>query len=558
MCCTFGDTVDVEWWYTYHLPLREAIDRRGRLTEIAGDFAGMTVAEARRATVEALQASGALLDRRPVEQTVRVHERCDTPVEYIVTRQWFVRVLDHKEIFLRIGESITWRPDHMKARYREWVEGLHWDWCVSRQRYYGVPIPVWYCTECDAVLLPAGAQLPLDPTAASPPAPCSCGSTSFTPESDVLDTWATSSCSPQIAGRSLAEPALYAEVFPMAVRPQAHEIIRTWAFYTIVMSHYRFGAIPWREVLISGWGLAPGDTEKISKSRGGGPMAPMEMLERYSADAARYWAASTGLGKDAVISEEKIAAGAKLVTKLWNVARFAERFIAGYEIPSETPALSSADRWILSRLQRVVRSATASFEQYEYAAAKNDVEQFFWTDLSDNYLEMAKKRLYDEGNPGHDAARYALYRLLRSTVLLFAPILPYVTEEIYQALFRSDAVPSVHRAPWPQADDELIDPGSEAAGEALVAIATAVRRYKSESSLSLGAELERVSVQVAEVGLLEALRDAEDDISGVTRAREVVIGDAPEERYEGIALEVAGSAAVSVWVCPLTPQPPLP
>jgi valyl-tRNA synthetase len=554
MCCTFGDTVDVEWWYTHHLPLREAIDRRGRLTAVAGPFEGMTVEEGRRATIEALEKRGELLDRQPIEQSVRVHERCDTPVEYIVTRQWFVRVLDHKEVFLRIGDGLRWRPEHMRARYREWVEGLHWDWCISRQRYYGVPIPVWYCTECDAVLLPDESQLPLDPTVESPPTPCSCGSTAFTPEADVLDTWATSSCSPQIAGRSLAEPALYAEVFPMSVRPQAHEIIRTWAFYTIVMSHYRFGAVPWREVLISGWGLAPGDTEKISKSRGGGPMAPLEMLERYSADAARYWAASTGLGKDAVISEEKIAAGAKLVTKLWNVARFAERFIAGYEPPpasrfqaENAPTLSSADRWILSRTQRLIRSATAAFEEYEYATAKNDVEQFFWTELSDNYLEMAKKRLYDEAGAGHAAARYTLHRLLHTIVLLFAPILPYVTEEIYQALFRRE-IPSVHRVPWPQADDGLIDSGAEAAGFCLVAVATAVRRYKSDHALSLGAELDRIHLQVAEIALLEALRDAEDDISGVTRAREVLIDHTAEEGDEGIALEVGGSEAVEVRV----------
>ncbi|HLJ69613.1 MAG TPA: valine--tRNA ligase [Chloroflexota bacterium] len=534
MCCTFGDTVDVAWWHTHNLPLREALDRHGRMTPLAEQFAGLTVPEARQAVVQALRQHGAILAEQPVEQTVRAHERCDTPVEFIVTRQWFIRVLDNKETFLQIGDAIDWRPPHMKARYREWVEGLSWDWCISRQRYYGVPFPVWFCSECGAVIVADEDQLPVDPTTEQPPRPCSCGGTAATAEEDVMDTWATSSLSPQIAGGQLSNPALYAEVFPMSLRPQAHEIIRTWAFYTIVMSHYRFGATPWKEVLISGWGLAPGGTEKISKSRGGGPMAPMEMLQRYSADALRYWAASTGLGKDSYISEEKIAAGAKLVTKLWNVTRFAARFLEGYEAPAAMPPLSPADRWTLSRLQRLVQHATSSFEAYEYAAAKNDTEIFFWRDLSDNYLEMAKKRLYDDANPGHRGACYTLYHTLRSVNLLFAPILPFTSEEVHGALFAAGGSPTVHRGPWPEADQRLLDGPAERAGEALVEIATAVRRHKSDRNLSLGAELERLHVTVTDPALLQALAGAEDDIASVTRAREVTIGAEPAESLQTI------------------------
>src|SRR5579884_112393 len=349
MCCTFGDTTDIEWWYAHRLPLRQVIDRTGRLTE--GPFSGETVGEARQGTIATLDEQGAIRGRRPIEHAVRVHERCGTPVEYVVTRQWFIKLLDRKEELLRAGHDVCWFPEGMETRYSEWVQGLRWDWLISRQRYYGVPFPVWYCSGCGEPILATPEQLPVDPTVDQPPQHCECGSGEIVPETDVMDTWATSSLSPQIVSRWLEDPALYHRLFPMSLRPQAYEIIRTWAFYTIVQSQYHFGELPWRDIMISGWGLAPSGAAKISKSKGGGPMAPMEMLQRYSADAVRYWAASTSLGKDAIISEEKIASGAKLATKLSNVANLASRFLQGYAPPAEPPALSPADRWILDALQ---------------------------------------------------------------------------------------------------------------------------------------------------------------------------------------------------------------
>jgi valyl-tRNA synthetase len=547
MCCTFGDTMDVEWWYTYNLPLKEALDRRGRMTAIAGPFDGMTVPEARRAMIAALDDAGLLLGRQPVRQVVRVHERDDTPVEFIVTQQWFTRVLDHKDTFLDAGSRIAWHPAHMEARYREWVENLSWDWIISRQRYFGVPFPVWYCTECGEVVLADREQLPVDPVEDQPPRPCECGSTSFTPEEDVFDTWATSSLSPQIVGRWLSDPALFDRVFPMSLRPQAHEIIRTWAFYTIVKSHYHFDELPWTDVLISGWGLAPEGAGKISKSRGGGPMEPMEMLERYSADAARYWAASTGPGKDSVISEEKIGAGAKLVTKLWNVARLSERFLEGYVPPAEIPPLTPADRWILSTVQRLITNVTAFFREYDYAAAKNDIEIFFWRDLSDNYLEMAKKRLYDEESPGREGARYTLHRTLLTVLTLFAPILPYVTEEIYRGLFAGDGE-SIHRCPWPVADPALLDENDEAIGSVLVAVAGAVRRYKSDRNLSLSAELPRLVIDLQDARLRAAVDGAGDDISSVTRAERVEIGGEPADGLDEVPFSSTRSLAMRIYL----------
>ncbi|HEX6483507.1 MAG TPA: valine--tRNA ligase [Ktedonobacteraceae bacterium] len=538
MCCTFGDVTDVEWWYKYNLPLKIVIGRDGRMTEAAGEFAGLTIREARCSIIEALEARGLVLARQPVRRSVRVHERCDTPVEYIVTRQWFIRVLDYKKELLEAGEQITWHPEHMKARYREWVENLSWDWSISRQRYYGVAFPVWYCTDCGEILLADVDQLPVDPTDQQPRRACSCGSTSFIPEEDVMDTWATSSMSPQIVGRWLVDKELYEMVFPMSLRPQGHEIIRTWAFYTIVKSYHEFGVLPWKEVAISGWGLAGEGAGKISKSRGGGPMPPMEMIEKYSADAVRYWASSTGFGRDAIISEEKIAVGAKLVTKLWNVARFSERFLEEYRVPTELPAFTPTDRWLLSRTQRLILRATGLFRNYDYAAAKSETESFFWRELADNYLEMSKERLYDASNEMHEGARYTLYHVFLAVLKLFAPFLPYVTETIYKSLFAgSEGTESIHAASWPQADEAMIDDKAEAAGELLVDLATAVRRYKSESSISLGTELQRLQLATTDASIAEMLQEARADIKSVTRASTIEVSQTLDPDVEQIKTE---------------------
>ncbi len=354
-----------------------------------------------------------------------------------------------------------------------------------------------------------------------------------------MDTWATSSLSPQIVGQWLANPALYAKVYPFSLRPQAHEIIRTWAFYTIVKSHHHFGATPWTDAAISGWGLAPEGAGKISKSRGGGPMPPMEMLDQYSADAVRYWTSSTGFGKDSLISEEKIQIGAKLVTKLWNVARFAERFLTSLASPLSggiEGGLTPADRWILARTQRMIRRVTDLFRGYDYAAAKSEIETFFWRDLADNYLEMAKLRLYNEDAAREDTgAAFAVYHVLLATLKLFAPFLPHVTEAIYQALFAErDGAISIHLACWPQPDARFEDAAAEAFGETLVEIATAVRRYKSERGLSLGAEIGLLCLTTHDAALAEQCRAAAQDLVSVTRAQRIEIVDALDG--EGIIL----------------------
>lgn len=538
MCCTFGDATDKEWWYTHRLPLVEAIGRDGRLTSAAGAFTGLPVTEARRQIVAALREQDLLIAQESTDQVVPVHERCDTPIETIMSHQWFIRILDFKQALLEAGEKVRWHPEHMHIRYRSWVENLAWDWCISRQRYFGISLPLWYCQECGEVILASEDQLPVDPAETLPPRSCSCGSSQFLPDEDILDVWATSSMSPQIAGRWICDDSqnnLYQQVFPFSLRPQAHEIIRTWAFYTVAKSYFHFGEIPWSDVAISGWGIAGEGMGKISKSRGGGPMPPQEMIKRYSADAVRYWAASTGLGKDAVISEEKIQIGAKLVTKLYNVARFAERFLKDYQPPGETGSTSlpftPADRWILSRLQRLIRRVTGLMEEYDYAAAKSEIEIFFWSELADNYLEMVKQRLYNSMHPAYSSARYTLHQVLLNTVKMLAPFLPYVSETIYLGLFEpldavlQEPILSVHCSTWPAADPSLEDEQAEEVGEILLAIATAARRYKSERSLPLNTELSRLLICASQSEMAQSMEEATSDISSITRAREISVVD---------------------------------
>jgi valyl-tRNA synthetase len=547
MCCTFGDKVDIEWWYRHELPLRIAIEQDGRMGEVAGEFVGLTLLEARRSILEDLESGGLLLDRSSIDQSVRVHERCDTPVEYLVTDQWFIKVLDYKEDLLAAGEQVQWCPKHMHARYRDWVENLQWDWCVSRQRAYGVNFPVWYCNDCGEAILAEDDQLPIDPRKRSPDVSCACGGRSFTADCDVMDTWATSSMTPQIVGRFLEDNEFHNMVYPMSLRPQAHEIIRTWAFYTMVKSQHHFNVVPWRAAAISGWALAPRGSEKISKSRGGGPSTPEEMIERYSADAVRYWAASTGLGKDTIISEKKIQAGAKLVTKLWNVARFSEPLLKDYDPQSTQPPLSPIDRWILSRTQSTIHLATQAFQNYDYATAKSTIEAYFWRDLADNYLELAKGRLYGQRGATREGARYALYQALLVTIKLFAPIMPHVTEEIYQKLFAShEGVMSLHRSHWPEGDPSWEDEFAEKVGETIVEAVTTVRRYKSERHLALATEIPRLQVATQDQALRAQLRDAALDMMSSTRARQVEVVDCLDP-----SLQELGSVEIQIAIEPI-------
>ena len=536
MCCTFGDSTDVRWWHTHQLPLRAAIGRDGRMTTAAGVYAGLTITEARKRILQDLAERGLILRQETIEHNVGVHERCDAPVEYLQTRQWFIHILDEKERLLEAGRQIQWHPEHMRTRYEHWVEHLQWDWCISRQRYFGVPFPAWTCRACGKTLLATWEQLPVDPQTASPLTPCACGSTDFEPESDVMDTWATSSCTPLILGGWPADqnehnkhndPQWFAQHFPSSLHPQAHDIIRTWAFYTIVKSLYHTGKIPWHALMISGHALSE-ERRKISKSKAHKEAGPMEVIEQESADALRYWATAGRIGADSPFNTETIANGRRLVTKLWNASRFAESHLQDFKLEmiseSNMPTnLLPTDRWLLSRLARTIAYATQELDSYEYATARMEVERFFWSDLCDNYLELAKARLYGEPGLERYAAQWSLYHALLTVLKLLAPHLPYITEEIYQGLFRQwESAVSIHRASWPAEQPDWIDSQAEETGKTLLELLRQVRRYKAEHGLSVGAALESLHVQVAPEQLT-ALETILNDIRSATRAKNIVL-----------------------------------
>jgi valyl-tRNA synthetase len=335
-----------------------------------------------------------------------------------------------------------------------------------------------------------------------------------------MDTWMTSSLTPQIAGKWLDSNELFNRVFPMSLRPQAHDIIRTWAFYTIVKSIFHFDEIPWTNIAISGHGLSP-EGHKVSKSRGRNLTNPFRVIEKYSADATRYWAASAKLGEDSIIDEDKIAVGQRLVNKIWNVAGFSYQFLNGYNPPKAVPYLVPTDKWVLSQLQRSISEVTDSYKNYDHSSAKSKIEDYFWNVITDNYLEMVKNRLYDKTNgPDKESARYTLYQILPVLLKMLAPIMPYVTEEIFKLLFKNEeGENSIHLSNWPKSKKQLINDDSEALGNALVEIATAARRYKSKKQLPMSTALHLLKITTPNDALFSELGTCITDIKSVTRAR---------------------------------------
>jgi valyl-tRNA synthetase len=546
MCCTFGDVTDVGWWRDHSLPLKIAITPDGRMNAVAGRYEGLTLKQARARILEDLDSAGLVLAQRAIEHVVGVHERCGTEIEYLLAGQWFIRLLDRKDDWIDAGRRMRWHPDHMRTRYESWIEGLNWDWNITRQRYYGVAFPAWYCRSCNHVVTATPNMLPVDPQDTPPPMDAcpACGSSGenwFVPDPDVMDTWATSSLTPQISA-TLAEPfgvtseSFEAKFRPMSLRPNAHDIIRTWDFYTIVRSIYLTGEIPWTDVLISGHALDPSG-KKISKSKLRAAEDPTAMLEQFSADAVRYWTSSVRTGGDTSLSEEVFRQGSKLVTKLWNAVRFGSGFLEGYTPPVEPPVadFNPTDRWLLARLSETIESATDSLSHYEFAAARIEVEKFFWTDLCDNYLELVKARLYEGGAPG---ASYALYHGLLAVTKLLAPFIPHVTDAVYTGAFATtDGYASVHVSRWPVPPSawRTDSKSSIAFGNAILAIADAVRRWKSDRKLSVAAPLGLIRI-TAPVDIAGALRDASKDVIGVTRAATLIVD---EGSGEGVRVDIS-------------------
>lgn len=520
MCCTFGDKTDIEWWHAYHLPLRELVKKDGTFTQHAQRYAGLTLREAYKRIVHDLEHGSFLKKQQPITHPVNLHERCKTKIEFIKTQQWYIKLLDKKQELIDAADSITWRPDFMKKRYVHWVENLQWDWCISRQRHFGIPFPLWKCDQCGDVLLARAQQLPVDPLTTPPPRKlCECGGT-YVGEPDVMDTWATSSLTPHIVLGWARNKKLFMTMFPMTLRIQAHDIIRTWTFYTIVKAVFTHGTLPWKNIMISGFVTFEG--EKMSKSKGN-VVDPLVVMRTYGADALRFWAAGGTLGADIPYMEKDVVTGKKMVTKLWNAGRFVLPHLKDYD-GKRPKKLEIIDASLLSALQHLIKRCRNSFSAYDYHAVRSLLEQFFWHDFCDNYLETVKDRLYHPDTRGKDArisAQYTLFTAFSTLLKLLAPLMPHITEEIYFSLFRSfEKIKSIHLCSYPEYEPALVDARAEDLGKRFFDIVAMVRKEKTTQGRSLSSEI----ILSLDTPTQRLLHDCFPDLRAVCKARGIQEG----------------------------------
>lgn len=512
MICTFGDKQDVRWWVEHHLPLRQAIDRAGRMTEAAGKFAGLKISECKDAIIEEMRSLGIIYKEEPLDQNVGLCWRCKTPIEILSERQWFVKI-DPDEI-IKTSAEIRWVPDHMETRLLNWTGTMDWDWCISRQRIFATPIPVWYCRACGEPLVAKEEWLPLDPNQTKPLRPCpACGSEEFEPETDVLDTWMDSSISVlNVTGwLSGHEPR-----YPAQLRPQGHDIIRTWAFYTILRARALVGTRPWDSILVNGMVLGE-DGHKMSKSLNNF-IAPEEVVAKYGADAFRQWAAVGGSpGSDVMFRWKDVVSGGRFLQKLWSMYRFA----APHAKRSDDVAPNQVDRWLLFELYLTIEAVTEAMERFAFDEAFRAIRSFAWDEFADNYIELVKARLYGPDGSEKRAAQTTIYAAIEALTSLLAPFTPFIAEEIRTSLSGE----SVHAASWP----EPLFIGPQPEGSLIKEVAAAVRRYKSDRGMALNAPLAGIEVY-SELELETA------DLAGSTSSTVAVKRGLPE--IETRAVEV--------------------
>jgi valyl-tRNA synthetase len=562
MICTFGDVTDVIWWRELDLPNRAIIGWDGRILEDApevitskeglaaySELAGKTVFSAKTRIVELLQESGDMVgDPKPITHPVKFFEKGDRPLEIVSTRQWYIRNggrdADLRQRLLDLGKQLKFHPDFMKVRYENWVNGLTGDWLISRQRFFGVPIPVWYALDAqgnpdfDKVLVPTSAQLPVDPSTDVPDgyAESQRGvANGFIGEVDIMDTWATSSLTPQLGGGWLDDPEKFAKVFPYDLRPQGQDIIRTWLFSTVLRAQQEHGVLPWSDAAISGWILDP-DRKKMSKSKGN-VVTPNDLLVEHSSDAVRYWAASARLGTDAAFDTGQMKIGRRLAIKVLNAAKF----VLSFDAPNDSAKVTEPiDQSLLLNLAQVVTDATAAFDSYDHTKALELTEKFFWN-FTDDYLELVKERAYGQGDFNADEQASALVALrtsLLTLLRLFAPFLPFATDEVWSWWQTNSG--SIHRSSWPTASD--LEAGLDASNADLLPLASqalfGTRKAKSDAKASMKADVTSAQLS-APAGVLERLEVLSRDLKAAGRIGSLTFAPADEIAVTEVVLAPA-------------------
>lgn len=530
MCCTFGDETDIRWWKKHALDLKVIIGKDGKIENLP-------IKQFKEKIIEDLKANNLLLKQESIKRAVKCAERSGVPIEILVVPQWFVKILDKKDLLKAKAAQCNWFPQYMKVRIDQWIDGLAWDWCISRQRFFGVKFPVWYSLrkgEEGKILVADASQLPCDPHV---DLPHGYSRDEVTAETDIMDTWATSSVSPQLSSNGISheiafDKARHEKLFPADLRPQAHEIIRTWAFYTIVKAALHQNSIPWKNLMISGWCLAS-DKTKMSKSKGN-VVTPTSLIEEKGCDIVRYWASTSHLGADTAYSEDVFKIGQKLVTKLFNAAKFCSMNFS--LLQADAKVTEASDLWILSRLHETTKKATQEFEKFEYARAREQIEEFFWHDFCDNYLEICKVRSYglsaeklaglelSESEKakiieGQQSAILTLKTCLNILLKLFAPFIPHICDEIYAVIFEEEFAQTKSisaRGNWPKFDEIKFDKEALELGNAALEIIFEVRKFKSEQNISM-----KTTVKKIKVNSTKNLVDFHEDLKNVCNALEI-------------------------------------
>lgn len=541
MICTIGDKDDLEWVMKYNLPMEKAIDEFGRMTELSG-YAGMTVGEARAAIIEDLRQRGLLLKQEDNPQNLSICWRCHSGVEYLQVPQWFLKTLDFKKEVMAKAEEIRWFPEFMKIRLEDWVNSLEWDWILSRQRIFATPIPLWECERCGKAVVAEEEQCYVDPTLDAPPMDScpDCGGP-LKGCTDVFDTWMDSSGSALYNCFWERDEKLFQKMFPMSMRPQSHDIIRTWAFYSILRTHQIADSIPWEDIMIHGFIMSPDGTPMHSSL--GNVIDPLPILREYGADAMRYYACTCSLGIDHAFREKDVVRGRKLCNKLYNIGRFVGRMFQSK--PSMPKEMRASDRWILSRYSQTVQRCTEYLEAYQFDKAMREVESFTWHEFADHYIEMSKGR-------EDDAVRYVLYTVLLGVTKLMAPFMPHVTEDVYQDHFRAhEGVVSVHISEWPE--PVLTDSRAEALGESMKDIIAAIRAWKSDQKMALNSPLQlveligpaAVDLEEGRVDIMETVKAASLNIVAEAEILEKVVGVKPVHARLGPSFKAAAKQVIA-------------